>query len=163
MEKDNEKHQKGKAVDLNQIDFDKLKESTTENPGVLPYAHNNGSAVIKPEDKGKIKGRSVKAMHQQTDLQMQQLYEQMRLLAEQANAIKSRVQVSERIYLADIPFDPLIGEVYYLYQKNQDTDVLSLIGPKEWGRSKPFEKYIATVKMLADHTWDILDKSEDLI
>ena len=37
-------------------------EKVAQNPGLLPYAHTAGSAVIKPEDMGKTKGRSVKAI-----------------------------------------------------------------------------------------------------
>jgi len=156
-----EKDNKGKEIDISKVDFDKLREKVTESPGVLPYAHNSGSAIIKPEDKGKIKGRAVTAMHQQTEKQMLQLYEQMQTLAAQANAIKTRVHISERIYLADMPFDPIIGETYYLYQKSNEKDVLSLVAPEEWGRSKSFEKYLAKVHMLADHTWEVLEKAED--
>ncbi len=97
----------------NPIDKDKV----AENPGLLPYAHTVGSAVIKPEDKGKIKGRAVVAMRQQTERQMSQLYKQMQLLADQANELKKRVEVSERIYSADIGFEPLIGHTYYLYDR----------------------------------------------
>jgi hypothetical protein len=151
---------KKNEIDVNQIDLEKMREKTTSEPGLLPYAHTAGGAVIRPEDKGKIKGRAVAAMHQQTEQQMAQLYQQMQLLAEQASAIKKRVEISERIYLAEIPFEPLIGHTYFLYRK-QDKDVLSMIGPKEWGRSKKkFSEYVATIRMLADHTWEILDKSE---
>jgi len=156
-----ENNKKGKEIDISQVDFEKLREKVAENPGILPYAHTAGGALIKPEDKGKIKGRAVTAMHQQTEKQMLQLYEQMQTLAAQASAIKTRVQVSERIYLADMPFDPIIGETYYLYQKTEEKDVLSLVAPEEWGRSKSFMKYIAKVRMLADHTWEVMHKAED--
>ncbi len=131
------------------------KDKMAENPGLLPFAHTVGSAVIKPEDTGKIKGRAVTAMRQQTELQLGQIYQQMQLLAEQANRIKQRVDVSERIYTAAVGFEPLIGQTYYLYQRKDSSDVLSLIAPQEWGRSKPFEKFVAKVTMLADHTWDV--------
>jgi hypothetical protein len=36
---------------VNPIDKDKV----AENPGLLPYAHTAGGAVIRPEDKGKIR------------------------------------------------------------------------------------------------------------
>ena len=157
----NNKEKKGQEIDISKVDFDKLREKVAENPGILPYAHTSGSAIIKPEDKGKVKGRAVTAMHQQTEKQMLQLYEQMQTLAAQANAIKSRVHISERIYLADMPFDPIIGETYYLYQKDEEKDVLSLVAPEEWGRSKSFLKYLAKVRMLADHTWEVLEKAED--
>lgn len=149
-------NQHGKAVDVSQIDLEKMKDKTAETPGLLPYAHTAGSALVKPEDMGKAKGRAVSAMQQQTEMQMSQLYKQMELLAEQAKAIKQRVEVSERIYRAKMSFEPLIGHVYYLYRKTDEADILSLIAPEEWGRSKPFQAFVAAVKLLADHTWEVL-------
>ena len=74
-----EKNKKNE-IDISKIDLEKMKEKTTDQPGLLPYAHTSGGAVIKPEDLGKIRGKSVLAMHQQTDNQMQQLYDQMETL-----------------------------------------------------------------------------------
>lgn len=146
----------GKKIDVDRLDLERMKEKTTENPGTLPYAHHSGSAIIKPEDKGKITGRAVAAMHSQTDMQMAQIYDQMRLLADQAKKIQSRIEVSERIYQASIAFEPLINHRYFLYQKADGTDFMSMIAPEEWGRKKDWAAFIAEVKLLADHTWDIL-------
>lgn len=147
---------KGKKVNIDQIDLEEMKEKISETPNTLPYAHHSGSAIVKPEDKGKITGRAVAAMHSQTDMQMAQIYEQMQLLAEQAKQIQSRVQVSERIYQASISFEPLINHVYFLYQKDDGSDFLSMIAPEEWGRKKNFAAFVAEVRLLADHTWEIL-------
>lgn len=146
----------GKKIDVDRIDLDRMKEKTTDTPGMLPYAHHAGSAIIKPEDKGKITGRAVAAMHSQTDMQMAQIYDQMRLLADQAKKIQSRIEVSERIYQASIAFEPLINHRYFLYQKADGIDFMSMIGPEEWGRKKDFAAFVAEVKLLADHTWEIL-------
>ena len=146
----------GKKIDVDRIDLERMKEKTTETPGILPYAHHSGSAIIKPEDKGKITGRAVAAMHSQTDMQMAQIYEQMRLLADQAKKIQSRVEVSQRIYQASIAFEPLINHVYFLYQKTDGSDFRSMIAPEEWGRKKDWAIFVAEVKLLADHTWEIL-------
>lgn len=146
----------GKKIDVDRLDLERMKDKTSDNPGMLPYAHHAGSAIIKPEDKGKITGRAVAAMHSQTDMQMSQIYQQMQLLADQAKKIQARVEVSERIYQASIAFEPLINHRYYLYQKSDGLDFLSMIGPEEWGRKKDFASFIAEIKLLADHTWDIL-------
>jgi hypothetical protein len=106
--------EQGKKIDVNKIDLEKMKEGTTDKPGTISFPHHSGSAIIKPTDKGKIKGRAVAAMHQQTESQMGQIYEQMQLLAEQAKAIQNRVEISERIYLAKISFEPLINHTYYI-------------------------------------------------
>ena len=136
---------------LNPINPDKV----AENPGLLPYAHTAGSAVIKPEDIGKSKGRSILAMRQQTDRQMNQLYEQMEVLAKQAKLLAERKEISERIYDAAMGFEPIINQTYYLYEKEDGTDLLSLVSPEEWGRSMKYSKYLAKVLLLADHTWEV--------
>ena len=146
----------GKKIDVDRLDLDLMQEKTTENPGLLPYGHHAGSALIKPEDKGKITGRAVAAMHSQTDMQMAQIYDQMKLLADQAKKIQSRIAVSERIYQASISFEPLINHRYFLYQKEDGIDFMSMIGPEEWGRKKNWANFVAEIKLLADHTWEII-------
>ncbi|MDG1346758.1 MAG: DUF2452 domain-containing protein [Crocinitomicaceae bacterium] len=143
---------------INPIDPDKI----TETPGTLPYAHHTGSALVKPEDKGKLKGLALSAMEYQTDMQMDQIYEQMKLLSDQANRLQDRKRISEYIYQAEMRFQPLINHTYYLYEKEDGSYFLSLIGPNDWGRSGDKFNYIATTKLLADHTWDVLNKSQEL-
>jgi hypothetical protein len=136
---------------FNPINPDKV----AENPGLLPYAHTAGGAVIKPDDMGKVKGRSMLAMRQQTDRQMNQLYEQMEVLARQAKLLADRKEISERIYDAAMGFEPIISETYYLYEKENGADLLSLVAPQEWGRSFKYSRFLAKVTLLADHTWEV--------
>lgn len=160
-EKNKDNHEKNKSEKekiINPIDPDKI----TENPHNLPYAHNTGSAVVKPEDEGKLKGRAMNAMEHQTDMQLDQIYQQMQLLAEQAKGLENRKKVSEKIYGAEMRFDPLINHTYHLYQKPNSAYLLSLIAPDQWGRSGKDFTFIATVKLLADHTWEVLEKSDEV-
>ena len=141
-------------MDHNPIDKDK----TTENPHTLPYAHTIGGAVIVPIDEGKVKGKAMAAMYQQTQNQMDQLREQMALIAAQAQKLHDRVKISEKIYDAKMGFDPLVGHEYYLYIRKNGEYLLSMVAPEQWGKSIPFEKFEGKVKLLADHTWDLLDE-----
>lgn len=147
-----EEQQKESNLKFNPIDKDKV----AENPHLLPYAHTVGGAVIKPIDKGRVKGLAVAAMYDQTEMQLDQIREQVTLLAAQAESIHKRVEISEKIYLAEMSFKPLISHTYHLYERKNGKDALSMIGPNEWGRSFPFEKHLATVRLLSDHTWEIL-------
>jgi hypothetical protein len=137
-------------------DSDEDNEKIARQPGLMEYAHTTGGAVIRPDDMGKTKSRALLAMRQQTDIQLAQLYQQMQLLADQANQIKHRVELSERIFSAQMGFEPLIGNTYYLYEKNDGGDILSMIAPTEWGRTTPYKVLLAEVRMLADHTWEII-------
>ncbi|MDP3557055.1 MAG: DUF2452 domain-containing protein [Bacteroidota bacterium] len=136
---------------INPIDKDKV----AENPGLIAYPHNVGSIVIKPEDQGKLKSRALSAMREQTNRQLLQIHKQAELLAKQANELKERVEVSEKIYQAELSFEPFIGNTYHLYKIN-NTYKLMLIAPNEWGRSKrTYLEYVSSVKLLSDHTWEI--------
>jgi hypothetical protein len=58
-------------------------------------------------------------------------------------------------------FEPFINHTYHLYQRSNGKFSLSLVGPTQWGKSGQELTFIATVKLLADHTWDILDRNPD--
>jgi hypothetical protein len=134
------------------------KDKITEKPNLLPYAHTVGGAIIKPIDKGRTKGTAMKAMYQQTGSQLNQIKEQVETLIRQAQEVHDRIDLSEKIYKADMGFKPIISETYHLYEKNDGTNVLSLVSPAEWGSKAPFT-FLATVHLLADHTWQILEKA----
>jgi len=139
---------------INPIDEDKI----TDSPHNLPYAHTVGGVEIKPVDKGKVKGRAVKAMYKQSDMQLGQIREQIELLAKQAQKIKDRVLISEQIYNAEMNFEPLIGFTYHLYERTNGNYVLSMVSPEEWGSNPPYQ-FIATVELLSDHTWEVKEEA----
>jgi hypothetical protein len=120
---------------------------------VLPYASSVSGAVIKPTEEGIIKHKALLAMEEQTTMQLDQIRKQIELLAIQAHAIQKRKELSLMIYEAALRFKPNIGQVYHLYEKHDDTYMLSLVSPGEWGGAGPFRQYISSVKLLADHTW----------
>jgi hypothetical protein len=120
---------------------------------VLPYSASVSGAVIKANEEGVIKHKALTAMEEQTNMQLQQIRKQIELLALQAQEIQKRKELSMMIYSASLSFKPNIGQTYYLYEKKDGSHILSLVSPKEWGPAGPFKKFIAGVKLLADHTW----------
>lgn len=140
---------------INPIDKDKV----AENPGLLAYPHTIGSIVIKPEDVGKLKSRALSAMHEQTNRQLLQIQKQAELLAQQANELRRRVEISEKIYTADASFEPFVGQTYFLY-KREDKYQLMMIGPDSWGKMPATLQYISTVRLLSDHTWEIISDQD---
>lgn len=126
-----------------------------ENPGLMEYATSAGSAIIRPEDMGKVKGKAQLAMRQQTFDQLEKLYRQIELLSIQASEVKDRIEISERIYDAKMSFEPVINHSYYLYERKDGQDVLSMVGPDEWGKRLPFNQFLAKALLLADHTWKV--------
>ena len=136
----------------NPIDKDKIAET----PHLLPYAHTLGGAIIRPIDKAKVKGLAMNAMYEQSGQSLERIKKQIEMLVDQAQEIHHRMDISERIYQADCNFKPLIGQIYYLYEKSDETWILSMISPEEWGNKMPY-KHIESVKLMSDHTWFIID------
>ncbi len=120
---------------------------------VLPYSASVSGAVIRPTEEGVIKHKALSAMEEQTNMQFDQIRKQIELLALQAQEIQKRKELSLLIYSAKLSFHPNIGQTYYLYQKNDDSYLLSMVSPKEWGGTGPYKKFEAAVRLLADHTW----------
>lgn len=120
---------------------------------VLPYSASVSGAVIRPNEEGLIRHHALKAMEEQTNMQLTQIRQQIELLAIQAKEIQQRKELSMIIYDARLSFSPVIGQTYYLYQKEDGSHLVSMVSPKEWGQKIPFKAFVAAVKLLADHTW----------
>ncbi len=122
---------------------------------VLPYSSSVSGALIRPTEEGVIRHKALTAMEEQTNMQLSQIRKQIELLALQAQEIQKRKELSMVIYGAKLNFQPVIGQIYYLYEKKDDSIMISLISPKEWGGGAgPFKRFIAKVQLLADHTWN---------
>jgi len=121
---------------------------------VLPYSASVSGAVIRPTEEGVIRHKALTAMEEQTNMQLTQIRKQIELLALQAQEIQKRKDLSMMIYNAKLNFQPVIGQVYYLYEKQDETLMISMVSPREWGGSGPFKRFIAKVQLLADHTWN---------
>ena len=120
---------------------------------VLPYSSSVSGAVIKPNEAGIIRHHALTAMEEQTNMQLTQIRQQIELLAIQAKEIQKRKELSMLIYDAKLNFSPVIGQVYYLYESKDGSHLLSMVSPKEWGAKLPFKSFVASVCLLADHTW----------
>ncbi|MEN9570664.1 MAG: hypothetical protein RL172_1895 [Bacteroidota bacterium] len=140
--------------------FDQQQKITTKEEvyhrqlSVVPYAASVSGAVIKATEEGVIRHKALTAMEEQTNMQLEQIRKQIELLALQAKEIQLRKDLSMKIYNAKLSFNPVIGKTYFLYEKRDESYILSLISPKEYGNSAgPYKAFVAPVKLLADHTW----------
>lgn len=129
---------------------------------VLPYASSVGGVVIRKTEEGVIRHQALKAMDEQTNMQLNQIRQQVELLATQAREIQRRKELSFLVYESKLNFAPVIGHVYHLYEQEDNSNLLSMIGPNEWGRrGMPYARHVGTVKMLADHTWVEAEERKD--
>jgi hypothetical protein len=134
------------------------KDKTTESPGLIDFPHHIGSAPIIKNDSALIKSKAMSAMIEQTNAQWNQIQQQLELLKQQAEKLKKRIEFSEKIYNAQMNFEPVIGHIYYLYYNTQkNIHVLMMINPNEWRSMPSHLTFECKVKLLADHTWEIME------
>lgn len=112
------------------------------------------SPIIKPENSAKMKAIAVQTMEYQAQQQLEILRRQANVILEEIRNIENRISISNIIYSAEMKFKPLIGKIYYLYEKDGKHTV-SMISEIEWGKNMPFDKYVNSITLLADYTWQI--------
>jgi len=55
------------------------------------------------------------------------------------------------VYESDYNFQPILGEMYHLYERIDGSKFLSIISPKEWN-----QKHIGSFILLNNGTWERL-------
>jgi len=157
MTKKDEK--KPESIDIDAIDLDRMKTLVSDAPGQSEYAVERGGVAFTPTKAGAIKSRAFKVMDEQIAMQMDNIMEQIKVLAAQAEALRKRRTVSEEIYSAQIKFEPVVGKRYYLYDSPKGK-TLSMLSPKEFGPEKLESNqytFIACALLLADCTWQVVE------
>jgi hypothetical protein len=157
------KESKASEIKVDNIDLDRMKTLISEAPGSSEYAVERGGVAFAPTKAGTIKSRAFKVMDEQIGMQMDNIMEQIHVLARQAENLKVRKEISEEIYRSHMKFEPLVGDIYYLY-KTPKGNILSILSPQEFGDKKMAQKsysFEAKAKLLADCTWEVLEKAEN--
>jgi len=131
-------------------------ETAIPNQSLSPIPLHVGSALINPEDKGKITSVALEAMNHYANQEIDLLRQQAELIMKQVHLIEERVEISQQIYQAEMRFTPKIMGVYHLYETDEGAKLLSMVGPSEWGKNFPYKKHLAQVKLLGDHTWEVI-------
>ena len=79
----------------------------------------------------------------------------VRVLEEQAQQIKRRLEVTDAVHAAEFQFKLVMGRCYWLVWDNRlEKTLLIHNGPDNWSSSAP-EDYVyqTQVKYMGDHTW----------
>jgi len=121
-------------------------DKVADSPMTTPYGTDlSAPAFTLPDVQGYKKGQAAEASHR-----FHQRYEEL----EQAmQELMTQAQYNDRLLNASMAFKPIIGQVYYLYNKD-GSDFISMVSPQEFGESYMQKKtFIGAYKILADNAW----------
>ena len=74
-------------------------------------------------------------------------------LQEEYSKLAEEYKLNEMVYNAQCRFGPVIGEVYHLYQREDESTFLSMIGPNDWLSIKP-DKFIGSFRLTSNDKWE---------
>lgn len=104
------------------IVFDEASQKYNAN--ILPYASNVGAPSIQVEDVSIWKKINIGKVNHQLKSKFDKLKEEYANMMEQ-------FEYNQLVYNSSYNFEPVVGEVYHLYKKENDETFLSLIAPNE--------------------------------
>ncbi len=120
---------------------DKRPDSFAENAKLLPYGSNVGAPPIKPTDLTSFKQTGIDKVNK--------VYNKRFLeLVEEAENLRKSFEVTQEVYESNYKFEPIIGEIYHLYEDSNGGKTLSLIEPHLWNK-----KHLYSVILNSDMTW----------
>lgn len=118
------------------------------NKGIIPYGDNRSAPSFKDTEKqiSVWKDQKHNSSNKYFDTKLQELQEEYSKLAEE-------YKLNEMVYNAQCRFGPVIGEVYHLYQREDESTFLSMIGPNDWLSIKP-DKFIGSFRLTSNDKWE---------
>ena len=110
-------------------------------PNLLPYPQHVAAPVIVPTDITGFKRVGLEKVNKVFDKR----YKEILIVAV---TIQESISISQEVYESTYKFEPIVGEIYHLYEQNNGTKFLSIIGPTEWNGN-----YQYSVMLNSNMTW----------
>ena len=120
-------------------------DQVADNPSILPYASNVGAPAIKPSNLTSFKEEKLVKTNKYFSSRYEEIKEEYKKLMES-------YEWNQLIYNCSFSFKPEKGEIYHLYQRNDQNLFLSIIGPTEWN-----EIYIGSFRLDSNDKWEKVD------
>jgi flavin reductase (DIM6/NTAB) family NADH-FMN oxidoreductase RutF len=118
------------------------EDSQSYNSNILPYGTNIGAPSISINNLSLWKSSGINRFNHIMKSKVEDIKKDYELLVKEYN-------INEILYRAKYEFEPIIGQVYHLYEKNnRDENFLSLVPPHTWKR-----KYLGSFKLDSEKVW----------
>ena len=123
----------------------KKPDNVADRPGLLPYGSNVSAPSIKPIDLTSFKRNGIQKVEKVFDRRYKELIEQ-------AENLQKSFLITQQVYESNYKFEPIIGEIYHLYEDDDGGYSLSMIKPSEWKK-----KHVYSVILNSEMTWTKID------
>ena len=118
------------------------EKSQSYNASILPYGTNIGAPAITSNDLSTWKNRGISGFNHILKSKIEDIKQ------EYSSLVKT-YETNEILYNAKYEFEPIIGEIYHLYEKeNTNENFLSIIPPETWKK-----KHLDSLQLNSEKVW----------
>lgn len=117
-------------------------ETQKYDAALKPYATNVSAPVITTTDTIAWKNRSINKLNHK----VQTRYEEIKA---QYEALMQEFEYNNLIYSAKFSFEPIIGDIYHLYKRDNEETFLSIIAPDQCRFNS-----LGSFRLNADQIWE---------
>lgn len=110
-------------------------------PMVIPYPTHVAAPKIVPTDLTTFKRNGTEKVNKVFDRRYKELIKE-------AEILQKSFELTQEVYDSRYKFEPIIGEIYHLYEDYDGGRTLSMIKPTEWKK-----KHLYSVVLNSDMTW----------
>lgn len=129
------------------IAFD--EETQAYNASMLPYGSNVGAPSISTNNLSTWKRQSISTYNHA-------FQNKIDTLKESYDRLTQEYKTNEKLYQAQHSFEPIIGQVYHLYSKeNTEQHFLSLIPPEDWNQD-----HLGSFQLNSEKVWEPVTKTQ---
>ena len=114
-------------------------------PNLLSYPHHVGAPNIISTDLTPFKRNG-------TDKANKIFNRKYEELVKEVETLQKSFLITQEVYDSKYKFEPIIGEIYHMYEDSDGGKSLSIIEPTQWNK-----KYLYSVILNSDMTWTKID------
>ncbi len=134
------------------VDQRKKDDNATLYDHASPYPVNRLAPPIELVDLAREIARADDLLSLQTTGKLQLLAKQMRALQEEARQLLEETRRNQELHRAQCGFKKIAGQVYHLYKREDDSLQFSLLSPRDWHDTQPFQ-YVGSYRLASDMRW----------
>ena len=110
---------------------------------LLPYASSVSGPLIEVPNVDAFKRKGVEKASKILSAELEELQQKIKAFVTEASN-------TQRVYAAAYKFEPIVGEVYHLYEGAKG-DFLSIIPPSQWRKT-----HVGAYRLTSDFKWEFM-------
>ena len=111
------------------------------------YGVSTLDPVIKPTDTTEFKNKSARSFEKTLTSKMEELKREYDKLVEDYN-------INKLVLDSEIRIEPKQGNIYHLYQRENENRFLSILSPEDWGNAPREFVHLASVRLNSENQWE---------